>query len=59
MKECCQDLDNRAPGPGPRGVWEGVREREDLVITHCTICDCRHFEVVVDPVELGAQGEPL
>jgi hypothetical protein len=28
-------------------------------VTHCTVCECRHFEASIDPLELGVQGGAL
>jgi hypothetical protein len=38
---------------------EGVEPREDLVVTHCTVCDCRHFEIEAEPEELGLRGASI
>jgi len=48
-------MENRADGPGPRGG----EEREGLRITHCVVCECRHFEVTLEPGELGLVGTEL
>lgn len=46
IKDCCQD------------VGQSVRERlsEDLEVRKCRVCGCRHFELSIDPAELGAMG---
>jgi hypothetical protein len=46
MEPCCQDLENRTE-PEP------VDERPDLTITRCKVCGRRHFELTVDPGEIG------
>lgn len=51
MKPCCADPANRLPGPGPRG-YSG-EPREDEVVEHCRVCTCRHYELTVDPLEIG------
>lgn len=58
MKPCCENLENRADGPGPRGLPEGPAPH-DVTITHCTVCECRHFEVEVDAGVLGLEGAAL
>jgi hypothetical protein len=58
MKPCCEDLSNRAEGPGPRG-WvgiEGLEERDDVAVTHCTVCDARHVEATADPHVMKVRG---
>lgn len=68
MNQCCENLENRAPGVGPRGGGlprpKFVSTHPDLVsvpvkvsATHCTICKCRHFEADVDPIKLGITGK--
>jgi hypothetical protein len=55
MSPCCENLENREDGPGPRGgdAPEGV------AVTHCTVCGCRHFEAEADAGVLGVKGESL
>lgn len=55
--ECCNDLDNIAEGPGPRGLDH--EPPEEVVVTHCTVCHCRHFEATLDPGQIGITGSPL
>jgi hypothetical protein len=55
MNECCADLENREEGAGPRGG----EEPEGVTVTHCRVCECRHYEVVVDPGLLGLRGVEL
>ena len=50
MNECCRDEKN---------LSETVQERKDLVYRRCGVCGCRHFELTVDPGELGVQGKEL
>ncbi len=47
--ECCND-------PGNHEVSEAG---EGLTVSVCRVCGCRHFELVVDPVEVGADGVAL
>lgn len=55
MSLCCEDPENREIGPGPRGgeIPPGV------TVTHCRVCECRHFAVAVDPVKVGLRGGSL
>jgi hypothetical protein len=55
MNECCQQPENRRDGPGLRGA----EEREGLSVTHCVVCECRHFDLEVDPLEIGIEGQSL
>lgn len=57
MKPCCEDLGNREIGFGPRGGF--LVEDFDLIVTHCTVCDCRHMEQGVDPASLGLVGSAV
>lgn len=57
MNECCEDLANREDGPGPRGLE--APPPPDVVVTHCRVCECRHFEVTVDSAEVGVEGASL
>jgi hypothetical protein len=57
MNACCENLENRADGPGPRGL--DAEPPEDVTVTHCTVCECRHFEASIDPLELGVSGASL
>jgi hypothetical protein len=54
MNECCQDPENRADGLGPRG---GADPPPDVTVTYCSVCECRHFEAAIDPLELGVTVE--
>lgn len=58
MNECCSQPENRREGAGPRGLPDG-EPAADVVVTHCVVCGCRHFEVAVDPLELGLKGTEL
>ena len=59
MNDCCANAANREDGPGPRGM-DGLGEpRDDVAITHCTICECRHLEAEADPGQLGVEGAAL
>lgn len=44
---CCQVEENLEPRAIPAGAPEGLELRV------CRECDRRHFEMTVDPVELG------
>jgi hypothetical protein len=47
--ECCND-------PANCDVTEPA---EGLVCEQCRVCGCRHFELTVDPAELGLLGSSL
>jgi hypothetical protein len=55
MNECCEDMENRADGPGERGG----DYPDELQVTHCTVCGCRHFEAEAEPGEMGLLGGAL
>lgn len=57
MNYCCANPENRAEGAGPRGL--DAPPPADVTVTHCTVCGCRHFEVTVDPGQLGVVGAGL
>jgi hypothetical protein len=46
-KECCRDEKNLGPV---------VQERKDLTYRRCQVCQCRHFELTVEPGRLGLRG---
>ena len=50
-KECCKDEENL-------GQVEIIRE-PDLVFRRCKVCNCRHFEMSVDPGKLGLKGSEM
>lgn len=52
MNDCCQDPENRADGVGPRGG----DEPDGVTVTHCVVCECRHYEVDAEAGELGVLG---
>lgn len=54
--ECCRDLANREDGPGPRGAENVPAE---VTITHCRVCECRHFEANLDQAQFGLEGTRL
>lgn len=49
MKPCCEQSENR----------EVVEDQKDLRVERCKECGCRHFELTVDPGELGLKGATL
>jgi len=55
--ECCNDPANLAEGPGPRGLDH--TPPEEVVVVHCTVCTCRHFEATLDPGKFGVVGESV
>lgn len=52
-KPCCQD-----PGNLQRDKAE-ERNRPGLVCMRCQVCQCRHFELTVEPGVLGLRGESV
>lgn len=46
LNECCAALENRSEP-------HSIDGREDLSYTVCEVCGRRHFELVVDPVQVG------
>ena len=52
-KECCKDPGNLYRRPND------PEERKDLIIMRCKVCECRHFELSVDPLELNLKGKPV
>lgn len=44
---CCREEANLGPV---------VRETADLLYRRCTVCGRRHFELTVDPGQLGLTG---
>jgi hypothetical protein len=49
--ECCNQLENMRPGPGPRGF--SGKPMADERVEHCIVCHCRHYEFTVDPLKIG------
>jgi hypothetical protein len=54
LNPCCSDPENREDGPGPRGL--DAPPPPEVTVTHCRVCECRHFEAVLDPGQLGLKG---
>ena len=48
---CCNDPENLLP--------HHETEMPDLTAVKCQVCGCRHFELSVDPGEIGVEGAPL
>ena len=46
-KECCRLTENLELQPS---------DKPDLTFQKCKICGCRHFEVTLDPGNLGLVG---
>lgn len=55
LNACCGDPENRAEGTGPRGG----DVPDEVAVTYCTVCECRHFEAEAEPGELGLLGASL
>lgn len=47
VKDCCKQESN----------LEFTRLNKDEVCNKCKVCGCRHFELTVDPIELGIKGK--
>ena len=50
MSACCEVPENRS---------EPEQVKEDLTITRCTVCGRRHFELAVDPGQVGLKVSSL
>lgn len=57
MNACCEDPTNRREGAGPRGLDAPLPK--DVTVTHCIVCECRHFEATFEPGKLGLKGGSL
>lgn len=57
MKPCCEIVENRRPGPGPRGLE--APPPPEVTVTHCVVCECRHFDVEVEAGMVGVRGATL
>lgn len=54
MNECCKDPKNLESYDEPTAPAD-----ENLVVTKCAVCGCRHFELTVDPLKLDFTGGSL
>jgi hypothetical protein len=52
MNACCEQPENRSER-------EQVEGKADLTVTRCTICGRRHFEITVDPGQVGLKVASL
>jgi hypothetical protein len=50
VKDCCKLEENLELQPS---------DKPELVIRKCRICQCRHFELTLDPAEIGLVGAKL
>lgn len=50
VKACCKNPTNLYVSNGRD------EQRADVTIRRCKVCDCRHFEAIVDPGVLGVRG---
>lgn len=51
IKECCQKKDNLyLDEDETKGCMEGE------VCYRCRVCNCRHFQVTLDPGHIGLRG---
>jgi len=50
VEACCEKPENRS---------EPEQVKDDLIISRCRVCGRRHFELTVDPGELGLKGGQL
>ena len=51
MKPCCEDAENRE--------LVEAESREDVTVTRCKVCGCRHYEVEADFGSIGVAGARL
>lgn len=58
MNDCCENPENREQGPGPRG-FDGPEPPPGIIITHCQVCSCRHYELDADKGYIGTEGAAL
>jgi len=49
-KACCRDAEN---------LGEPIRVNDSTVYRRCVVCNCRHFEMTLDPGVLGLKGAAL
>lgn len=49
MRECCKNSNN----------LHVTEEKSDMTVRRCSVCNRRHFEVIVDPGKIGLQGARL
>lgn len=49
-KDCCKLEENLGPV---------VKVAEDLTFRRCLVCNCRHFEAVLDPLKMNLTGAQL
>jgi hypothetical protein len=52
MKDCCEKAVNS-------DKVSVERVNESLIFIRCPVCNCRHFELTVDPGQLGLKGADL
>jgi hypothetical protein len=50
MPECCAISENLREEPSGK---------PDLVLRRCQVCQCRHFELTVDPGVIGVTGTAM
>jgi len=43
----------------PENLHEEPSGKEDLVLRRCRVCQCRHFELTMDPGVIGVTGKSL
>lgn len=56
VKDCCQRPENLRVITHQEA---GVGFNKDTVIKRCAVCQCRHFEMSVDPIPLGVAGASI
>lgn len=49
MEPCCQQPENR----------EVVEHRDKIIVQQCKVCGRKHYELMVDPVQVGVKGTGL
>jgi hypothetical protein len=49
MSPCCEQPENR----------ETLERRGDLIVQKCKVCGRKHYELTLDPVEVGVKGKGM
>lgn len=53
MEACCENLENR------REVSKTMADTGDLIIEECRECKRKHYRLVVKPIHIGAEIQPM
>lgn len=57
MNECCQNKANRVAIE--KRTMDAGKNPNDLTVEQCKVCGRKHYELSVDPIELGLVGLSL